>query len=285
MSMLETPKASYILNSARDSDCLQTALEKLRSIKRADEEFIVVYAGSDDVSSLRTEHDWVDRWIVEKDRGEAHGLNKGLLAARGVILRPLCDEDDFYESIIHEAIDLCIEKEADVVFTAGKSVDPSGRTWEHSGRLEDILQFKNTSGLAVCFRRSIIPLVGLLDARFIMIDVDFICRLLRFDLKVESIDKIGFVHNRNETSTAVRFADRDASERKHFILSNSDIYLGPERILTDMIPDILRDREYAEWLGAHIAQGLLHYAEFKRRRGDDDKHDSTPESNSAGVVP
>lgn len=285
MRMLETPKASYILNSARDSDCLQTALEKLRSIKRTDEEFIVVYAGSDDVSSLRTEHDWVDRWIVEKDRGEAHGLNKGLLAARGVILRPLCDEDDFYESIIHEAIDLCIEKEADVVFTAGKSVDPSGRTWEHSGRLEDILQFKNTSGLAVCFRRSIIPLVGLLDARFIMIDVDFICRLLRFDLKVESIDKIGFVHNRNETSTAVRFADRDASERKHFILSNSDIYLGPERILTDMIPDILRDREYAEWLGAYITQGLLHYAEFKRRRGDDDKHDSTPESNSAGVVP
>ncbi len=283
--MLETPKASYILNSARDSDCLQTALEKLRSIKRADEEFIVVYAGSDDVSSLRTEHDWVDRWIVEKDRGEAHGLNKGLLAARGVILRPLSDEDDFYESVIHEAIDLCIENQADVVFTAGKSVDPGGRTWKHSGRLDDILQFKNTCGLAVCFRRSIIPLVGLLDARFIMIDVDFICRLLRFDLKVESIDQIGFVHNRNETSTAVRFADRDASERKHFILSNSDIYLGPERILTDMIPDILRDREYAEWLGAHIAQGLLHYAEFKRRRGDDDKHDSTPESNSAGVVP
>jgi hypothetical protein len=282
--MLETPKASYILNSARDSNCLQTALENLRSIKRADEEFIVVYAGSDDVSSLRTEHDWIDQWIIEKDRGEAHGLNKGLLAARGVILRPLCDEDDFYESVIHEAIDLCIENEADVVFTAGKSVDPNGRTWEHSGRLEDILQFKNTSGLALCFRRSIIPLVGLLDARFIMIDVDFICRLLRFDLKVEGIDKIGFVHNRNETSTAVRFAGRDTSDRQHFILSNSDIYLGPERILTDMIPEILQDREYAEWLGAHITQGLLHYSEFKRRREGDDEHHPTLESGSKDAV-
>ena len=93
-------------------------------------------------------------------------------------------------------------------------MDPSGRTWEHSGRLEDILQFKNTCGLAVCFRRSIIPLVGLLDARFISIDVDFICRLLRFDLKIESIDKVGFVRNRKETSIAVRFADRSASERR-----------------------------------------------------------------------
>ncbi len=280
MPMLETPKASYILNSVRDSDCLQTALENLRSIKRADEEFIVVYAGSDDVSSLRTEHDWVDQWIVEKDRGEAHGFNKGLLAARGVILRALCDEDDFYESVIHEAIDLCIEKEADVVFTAGKSVDPSGRTWEHSGRLEDVLQLKSTCGLAVCFRRSIIPLVGLMDARFISIDVDFICRLLRFDLKVESIDKIGFVRNRNETSLAVRFADRSASERKLVILNNSDLHLGPDRILTDLIPEILKDREYAEWLGAHINHGLLHYAEFKRHREEQNDHDSKPESNS-----
>ena len=274
-------KASYILNSARDADCLEAALGTLQSIKREREEFLVVYAGGGDVSDLRTRHPWVDQWIVEQDTGEAHGLNKGILASRGEIIRSLSDEDMYLIDVVHEAIDLCVETDLDVVFVAGKTVDPNGTTWEHSGRLQDILAFKSTCGLAMCFRRSILPLVGLLDSRFISTDVDFICRVIRSGVKIGSIEKVGFIRKRNESSLAVRFADRSRSDKKMVILGNSDLYLGPDRIQPEMIGAILESRGYADWLGSYINQGLLKFSEFEQHRQDDDEAHSNPSDDTS----
>jgi len=53
-------KTSYILNSAKPIECLEKALNRLQSIKRSDEEFIVVYAGTDDISHLQLNNHWVD---------------------------------------------------------------------------------------------------------------------------------------------------------------------------------------------------------------------------------
>jgi len=256
-------KTSYILNSAKPHQYLEEALNRLQLMKRGDEEFIVVYAGTDDCTDLKSENPWVDQWIIEKDQGEAHGLNKGILATHGTVIRLLTDEDEFIIPVFHEAINLCLQDDVDAVFVAGKSQDEYGHEWVHPGSIEDVLNFKNTCGLSLCFRRSIIPLVGLLDSRYIFNDVDFISRLIRSGVKIRTIDKIGFIRWYNQNSNAMKYKNRIVSERKLSVLSNSDLSIGNNPISSSMINDILNNQDYAKWLGAYIDKGIMHFSSFE----------------------
>ncbi len=257
--MTDSIRTSYIMNSARSLEILEKALVQLRRLKRENEEVIVVYAGDDEISALRESDSGVDVWIVEKDKGEAHGLNKGLLAARGTVLKALNDEDVFYPWVYHEAIDLCLETSAQVVFVRGKTLDDHGREWEHPAKMEDILNFGSTCGLAVCFRRSLLAEVGLFDLNYVHVDIDFICRLVRSGAEIRSIDKLGFVRHRNSNSNAVRHADRANTERKRMVLNYSGLYFGDSHVSVELIAGIQRHPEFAKWLGAYIEKGLLHY--------------------------
>ena len=256
-------KTSYVLNSAKPLKYLEESLNRLQPIKRGDEEFIVVYAGTDDCTDLKSENPWVDKWIIEKDHGEAHGLNKGILASHGAVIRLLTDEDEFIIPVFHEAIDLCFQDDVDAVFVAGKTQNEYGHEWVHPGDMESVLNFKNTCGLSLCFHRSIITLVGLLDTRYISTDVDFISRLIRADVKIRTIDKIGFIRWYNNNSNAKKFRDRTVSERKLSILCNSNLSIGNNPIHSFMINDILNNQDYAKWLGAYIDKGLMHFSNFE----------------------
>jgi len=256
-------KTSYILNSAKPHQYLEEALNRLQLMKRSDEEFIVVYAGTDDCTDLKSENPWVDQWIIEKDQGEAHGLNKGILAAHGIVIRLLTDEDEFIIPVFHEAIDLCLQDDVDAVFVAGKSQDEYEHEWVHPGNIEDVLNFKNTCGLSLCYKRSIVPLVGLLDSRYIFNDVDFISRLIRSGVKIKTIDKIGFIRWHNQNSNAMKYKNRIVSERKLSVLCNSDLSIGNNTISSSMINDILNNQDYAKWLGAYIDKGIMHFSCFE----------------------
>ena len=256
-------KSSYILVSAKPVEYLSKALSTLSPIKRDNEEFVVVYAGSEDCSQLQSENPWVDMWIVEKDQGEAHGVNKGILATHGTVIRFLTDDDEFILPVFHEAIDLCLQDDVDVVFVAGKSQDEHGNEWIHPGDIESVRNFKNTCGLSLCFCRSIIPLVGLPDTRYISTDIEFICRIIRSGVKIKTIDKIGFIRWHNQNSNAMKYKNRIVSERKLSILCNSDLSIGNNTTSSSMINDILNHQDYAKWLGAYIDNGLMHFSSFE----------------------
>jgi FkbM family methyltransferase len=257
-------KTSYILNSVKPSQYLSTALRKLEPLKRDDEEFIVVYAGEDEISILQETHTWVSKWIVEPDRGEAHGVNKGILLSKGKIIRYLSDDDTYFPEVIHEANDLCLDQDLDAVFMAGESVNNvTGVITKHSGRLNDILRYQNTCGLSVCFRASLIPLLGLFDVRYIHLDNDFITRLIRSGAKIDSIDKVGFKREQTSQSNATRHRKKLAWERASMILSNADLRIDAEDIPLTLIDNIHQNREYAIWLGNHIKNGLLNYYQYK----------------------
>lgn len=256
-------KASYILVSAKPVEYLSKALSALSPIKRDNEEFVVVYAGSDDCLELKTANPWIDQWIIEKDQGEAHGVNKGILATHGAVIRILTDDDEFNVPVFHEAIDLCLQDDVDAVFVGGKSQDDNGLEWVHPGDLESVLNFKNTCGLSLCFRRSIIPLVGLPDTRYISTDIEFICRIICSGVEIKAIDKIGFVRWHNQNSNAIKFKNKTVSERKLSVLCNSNLSIGNNTISSSMINDILDNQDYARWLGTYIDKGIMHFSCFE----------------------
>ncbi len=256
-------KTSYILTSAKPIEYMKDTLSKLEPIKRSNEEFIVVYAGADDCSCLRSDNPWIDKWIIEQDRGEAHGVNKGILAAQGTVFRLLTDDDEFIIPVFHEAIDLCLQDDVDIVFVAGKSHDDYGHEWTHPGDIKSVLNFKNTCGLSPCYRRSIIPLVGLPDTRYISTDIEFICRVIRSGVKIKAIDKIGFIRRHSRNSNSVKFKNSSINERKLSVLCNTNLFFGVDPINSSLINDILNNQDYAKWLGAYIDKGIMHFSNFE----------------------
>lgn len=253
-------KTSYVLNSNKPISFLEKALDDFSSIKRKGEEFIVIYAGKDETYHLDKKFPWVDKWIIELDECEAHGYNKGILSAEGTVLKLLSDDDEWIQEVVHEAIDLCYNEKFDVVFTSGISIDSTTKkTSYHSGILSEIMDFKNTCGLSIVFKKSIIPLIGLLDYRHKFVDLDFVTRILTSNLKIRSIPKLGFRRNINSLSVGTLSKERAISDRMFSILNNSNILLKPLNnvsIHSNLVNNLRNNDSYRIWLGHYISLGM-----------------------------
>lgn len=95
-------------------------------------EYLVFDGGSTDetVSILREYSDRL-RWVSERDRGQAHAINKGWRQARGSILAYL-NSDDVYlpGAVAHAVAALEAHPEAAAVYGEGYHVDEEGRVLE-----------------------------------------------------------------------------------------------------------------------------------------------------------
>jgi glycosyltransferase involved in cell wall biosynthesis len=91
---------SYVLTTFNKISFIKLILENLILNKQADEEIIVIDGGSTDgtrefLTGLKNAGS-IDYLLSEKDRGEAHGFNKGFLLAKGLLIKIITDDDAFY---------------------------------------------------------------------------------------------------------------------------------------------------------------------------------------------
>ncbi len=170
---------------------LQQAMPRLLAAVQPDEEVIAIDAASTDGSTeyLQSLHaaGKIHQFISEPDRGEAHGLNKGILRARGDLVKVITDDDVFYWPAIQACkhfmlenpeVDMMAGNVAHVLFERPdnivfvKEYERDFRDWL-AGKFKRV----RFSGLPLMIRRERIALFGLFRAGLIPVDFEFTLRV------------------------------------------------------------------------------------------------------------
>jgi glycosyltransferase involved in cell wall biosynthesis len=189
---------SYILGTRNKLEFLKESLPRLIAARQTDEEIVVVDGASTDGSAEYIlkfkESGAIDQFITEPDSGEAHGFNKGLLLARGALLKVVSDDDVYDWSKVHECRRF-METRPDIPILSGMAADwdvcaPGKITVQ--GYIHDFEKGPTAprfffNCLPLMIRRCDLPLIGLFRSGFISVD-------LEFSLRVSGIARVAYVN-------------------------------------------------------------------------------------------
>lgn len=187
--MTEQVVLSYVISTFNKLDSLKEVLSRLIEQLQSDEEIIVIDGGSTDGSAeyLRSlfEAGSIRYFISESDQGEAHGFNKGIVVARGDLIKVITDDDVFdWLAIRHCKAYMIEHPQADVLAASG-----AGAYWSNATDItrmeltEQFTQWKTGGrpfafpGLGLMIRRTSIPLIGLLHTGFKRVDAEYSLRI------------------------------------------------------------------------------------------------------------
>jgi len=201
---------SYVLTTYNKLPYLQQVLGRLVATRQTDEEIIVCDGGSKDGTPTYLQELYdaghIQQFVSERDRGEAHGFNKGMLMARGDIIKVITDDDAFCYPMIRQAAKFMIQNPTvDVVlsYSAGTDVsDPSNAYITYGPKREfDQWQKDQTPfwmvGLSLMIRRQSLPLTGLLSTGVVLVDVEYITRLTSLGINIAWCTGIMSMHVNN----------------------------------------------------------------------------------------
>jgi glycosyltransferase involved in cell wall biosynthesis len=115
----ELPLISIITPSYNQGEFLEDTILSVLSQDYSDIEYILIDGGSTDNSLdiIRQYKDRISDWVSEKDMGQAHAINKGLLRSRGEFLGWLNSDDILLPSTVSRVIKVFDEyPDIDVVY-------------------------------------------------------------------------------------------------------------------------------------------------------------------------
>jgi glycosyltransferase involved in cell wall biosynthesis len=127
--MSALPKITVVTPSFNQGAYIERTIESVLSQGYPDLEYIIIDGGSTDnsVEVIRKFERHLKYWVSEKDRGQSHAINKGMLRANGSILTWLNSDDWYANRALLNFADLFIANpDAGVVVGRGKIVDQSG---------------------------------------------------------------------------------------------------------------------------------------------------------------
>jgi glycosyltransferase involved in cell wall biosynthesis len=181
---------SWIIATRNRKDRLQWNIEKLLDTIKKNEEIIVIDGNSTDGTEEYLDQLYksgkINKYIRGKDRNQAHAWNKGLLAAKGKYIKKIIDDDVFDIETIRKCANKMNElPESDICISEDLSMEifHSETVYRHS-RYKEFLKWKNQEVPSFTFgdvhliiRRSSLPLLGLYDISFTMMDYEYSLRV------------------------------------------------------------------------------------------------------------
>jgi glycosyltransferase involved in cell wall biosynthesis len=188
---METIKLSYVITTFNKLKYLKFVMADLLENIQADEEIVVVDGGSKDGTQeyLKSLFDdgKIHQYKSEPDKGEAHGFNKGMLMAKGELIKILTDDDSFYYPGIWHCknymlenpnVDVLASNVATTFLFNDKTIsfDESHNKYSEAWSTSKIKNFPFI-GLGIMIRRSSIPLTGLFNTTIKLVDSEFSLRV------------------------------------------------------------------------------------------------------------
>ncbi|MBL7855232.1 MAG: glycosyltransferase [Cyclobacteriaceae bacterium] len=222
---MSLPRLSYVLTTFNKLPYLRHTLPRLLSKCREDEEVVIMDGGSTDgtVEFLRQYHEQgkVHVCLSKPDLGEAHGLNRALMAARGMLIKIVTDDDVFHFDQIFKCRQFMeAHPEVDLIGCDGYYQNlTSTRLPVRNTSLEAFRVWRNMhkpfffTGLGILIRKDSIPLVGLFDPAFLIVDYEFSLRVTAGKARMAWYSGAVFVNLVTSSSNSQRHWERLYQER------------------------------------------------------------------------
>ncbi|RAK65775.1 glycosyltransferase [Hymenobacter edaphi] len=217
MSTASTPeiRLSYYITTFNKLPYLKVALQDLIDNRKPDEEIVVADGGSKDGTP-----EWlaellaagkIQHFITAPDRGEAHGVNRALMACRGTVLKWINDDDVFCYPAIEECKQFLLDNpEYDVIGADGYD-NYTGQELELVTHLPHFNKWKAEKepfgfyGPGLMLRRSALTLIGLTHALSRFVDNEYTYRITSLPIKMAWYRKPVFVRIINPDSNTLKF--------------------------------------------------------------------------------
>jgi glycosyltransferase involved in cell wall biosynthesis len=199
----KSPRISIITPSFNQAAFIEQTISSVLDQRYPNLEYIIIDGGSTDGSLeiIRKYEDRIAFWVSEKDRGQAHAINKGLARATGDIIGYLNSDDFYLDGALRQVADLFNRRpDLDLFHGRCRVVDQHGaKIGERTGsitRYDEILDLwnvwwgrRNFVQPEVFWTRRIANRVGQFreDLHWVM-DYDYWLRILRAGGQVGFID-------------------------------------------------------------------------------------------------
>lgn len=219
-------KLSYILTSFNKLSYLSITLPLLIENKKDDEEIVIIDGGSTDgtvdyLQKLFSEKK-IDQFVSEKDFGEAHGMNKAMLIARGELIKIITDDDIYDYDCINECKQFMLaNKGIDILGSDGFGFNINHSTYVYK-QIDFIKGFEiwrsNKTpflfcGLSFLIRKNSLAYMGLFNTNYKIVDIEYAIRVSSMKTKIAFYTGMSFVNIVNPNSNSHKFYETIAKER------------------------------------------------------------------------
>ena len=188
---------SYIITTYNKLPYLQQVVERLVAARQPDEEIVVCDGGSKDGTPAYLQELFdagqIQQYVSERDKGESHGFNKGLLMARGEVLKIITDDDAFDYAAIRRGAAF-MREHPDVAVVMGYTGLIALENLQHVSLYDDVAaNFRRwydhnepvwMIGLPMLLRRSSLAVTGLFNTGVVQIDTEFTYRITSLNINL-----------------------------------------------------------------------------------------------------
>jgi glycosyltransferase involved in cell wall biosynthesis len=188
--MVKVINLSYIITTRNRLPFLKITLQKLLAELQPDEEVVVVDAQSTDGTQAYLQELFttgkIHQYISEPDRNQAHGWNKAILLAKGILIKKIIDDDVFCYSAIQQCkaymlqnaqVDIVISNDLSSLLNDHQTIHQHSRLPQFKSWRKGNVPSFTFGDVHLLIRRSAIAYTGLYNTTFTMMDWEFSLRV------------------------------------------------------------------------------------------------------------